>query len=188
MSKVNIGIISENFNNDGKSIAALLERYFPECANYLQFCQDYRGKGIETDECLLDLEIAFLTFEPDFIIVIEDLDKDKNQADRDIFFEKCKTATNNDALFLLFKYMIEALAMADLETVCKHYKVSPKKIKINKKARNAKQELHDTFGYEEHHLKDLVQKLDTNILVQNYPTWQNFITKFEQKLTHFIMR
>ncbi|MEY4904015.1 MAG: hypothetical protein RLZZ292_1830 [Bacteroidota bacterium] len=188
MSKLNIGILSENFNNDGESIATLLERYFPEQANYLQFCQDYRGTAIQTDECLLDLEIAFLTFEPDFVIIIKDLDKDKNQTKCDTFFELCKAATNDQAQFLLFKYMIEALAMADLDAVCKHYKVSLKKIKINKKARNAKKELHAVFGYEEHHICVLAKKFDTKILTDNYSVWRDFINDFDEKLRHFIMR
>jgi hypothetical protein len=176
MSKLNIGILSENFHNDGEPIATLLERYFPEKANYLQFCQDYRGKRIESDECLLDLEIEFQTFEPDFVIIIKDLDKDANKIKSDAFFEKCKTLTNDQAQFLLFKYMIEALAMADLDAVCKHYKVSPKKVKINAKAKNAKQELQETFAYTESDMRLLAEKFDKQVLIDKYTVWREFIT------------
>lgn len=191
MSKFNIGIISERYQNDGEPVAYLLEQYFPEKAEYTQVLKKFTGSQLNTENkefFRLLSEILYDEEYLDFVVIIKDLDEDGEEEKIKAFFKDCDTRLDGNMVSLCFVYMIEALAMADLEAVCKHYKKDFKKIKINTKVRHAKNELIKIFGYRESDIRDLVRKFDTNILVQNYPTWQNFITKFEQKLTHLIMR
>lgn len=174
-----IAIISEHHRNDGEPIAALLQQYCNEQIEFVQFCTRYTGSRIQSKEALLDLKLSFKREKPDFVIVIRDLDKDENKAQRKIFFEQCQSATNDNAIYLLFVYMLEALALADLETVCDFYSINKNAISINKKARNAKEELKNAFGYTESDMRKLVNKFNIEKLVQNYSTWKVFLTEFE---------
>lgn len=177
-----IAIISENHRNDGEPIAALLQKYFNEQIEFIQFCKSYKGSGIQSKEALLDLKLSFKREKPDFVIVIRDLDKDDYKTQRKIFFEQCQIATNDNAIYLLFIYMIEALALADLEVVCDFYKINKNDIGINKKARDAKEELKKGFGYTESDMRELVNKFNIEKLKQNYSVWADFLIDFEQKL------
>lgn len=188
MSKFNIGIISERYQNDGEPVAYLLEQYFPNQADYIQILTDYEGSQIGNPSFLRSLKPAFDDENLDFIVIIKDLDHDENKEKIKALFKDCDTRLDGNTVSLCFVYMIEALAMADIENVCKHYKKSIKKIKINLNARHAKNELRDVFSYEEYHINDLVRKFDKQILLQNYPVWRDFIQDFDKKLTYFIMR
>jgi hypothetical protein len=188
MNKFNIGIISERYQNDGEPVAYLLEQYFPNQAEYTQILTDFEGSKIGNKSFLRSLEPVFYQKNLDFIVIIKDLDEDENKEDIETFFKDCDTRLEGNMVSLCFVYMIEALAMADLETVCKHYKKNIKKIKINRNARHAKDELKPVFGYKESDIQDLVRKFDKQVLIQNYPVWREFINDFDKKLTYFIMR
>ncbi len=188
MNKFNIGVISERYQNDGESVAHLLEQYFPNQAEYIQVLTKFTGSRLGSKEFFRLLSEISDNENLAFLVIIKDLDNDENREDINAFFEKCTEKLDGNTVNLCFVYMIEALAMADLETVCKHYNQNFKKIKINTNARNAKKELAQVFGYEEHHIRDLVRKFDTNILTENYPVWRDFINNFNKKLSYFIMR
>ena len=181
METINIGIVSENPHNDGEPIADLLERYFPDKANYAQLLPDFRGSRLGNDAFIRDLETIFEEEDLAFIILIKDLDKDANRKKCNEVFEKCKCATNEEIQFLLFEYMIEALALTDIETTCQKYKKKLHEIRIDKNAKNAKKALIDAFGYSESDMRDLAQQFDTEKL-KTYTIWQTFIKAMQQKI------
>ena len=180
-----IAIISEHHRNDGESIAVLLQQYCNEQIEFVQFCTRYTGSRIQSKEALLDLKLSFKREKPDFVIVIRDLDKDDNKIQRKVFFEQCQTTTNDNAIYLLFVYMLEALALADFSAVCNFYSINKNTISINKKARNAKEELRNAFSYTESDMRGLVEVFDINTLQQNYGVWADFLSRFEQKLLEY---
>ncbi len=179
-----IGIISENYRNDGIPIAELLQRYFDEPIEFLQFCKDFKGDRIETEESLDDLAFSFEFYQPDFVLVIRDLDNDKNRKSRHTFFEKCKTVTNDKAQHLLLVYMIEALAIIDFETTEKHYNKTIKYADRPSNNKSAKESLQNLFGYKESDMRSLVAKFDTNILIEKYAVWRDFIQNIQPFLIH----
>lgn len=178
---IKIGIVSENPHNDGTPIADLLERYFPEKASYTQLLPRFRGSQLGNDDFIRALETIFEEDDLAFIILIKDLDRDANRKKCNEVFEKCKCATNEKIEFLLFEYMIEALAIADIATTCFKYKKKPHEIRITANTKNAKKALIDTFGYEESDMRDLVQLFDIEKL-KTYPIWQTFIKKMTEKV------
>ena len=178
-----IGIISENANNDGKAIADLLERYFPEQATYQPILEKYIGSQVGNKSFLRDLKELQDDEYFDCIIVVKDLDNDDKEAEIKKIFEDCADRIVNKNINLKFRYMIEALALADWKNVCKYYKKNPKKINLNLNARNAKDELRNAFGYEESHLRNLVFCFDKETLIQRYAIWAAFINEFNDVLT-----
>ena len=116
------------------------------------------------------------------------MDNDDNREDIKVFFNECTERLEGNNVNICFEYMIEALAMADLDTICKHYKKNIKKIKIDTTVRDAKTELKIVFGYTESDINHLVKKFDKQVLKDNYPIWAHFIADFDKKLTYFIMR
>ena len=182
MSKPIIGIISEHPYNDGKPIADLLEQYFPEKAEYIPLLSSYRGSALGNGTFYDELVVVFEDNECDFILVIQDLDNDKNLKSRNAFFEKCKTLTNDKAQYLLFVYMLEALAIIDFETTEKHYNKKIKQTERPNNNKNAKNSLQQLFGYKESDMRGLVAQFDTQKLKQNYSVWADFLIDFEHKL------
>jgi hypothetical protein len=181
MSK-KIGIISEHHRNDGEPVAVLLQKYFEEQIQFVQFCTRFTGSRIKSEEALIDLELSCDLHKPDFVIVIRDLDKNEYKTERKIFFEQCQVATNDKALCLLFIYMIEAIAFADIDAVCKYYSQSIHKIRLNKNTKNAKNALKEAFGYTESDMRGLVEVLDVKKIEQNYDVWKAFLIEFSNKI------
>ncbi|MEY4904017.1 MAG: hypothetical protein RLZZ292_1832 [Bacteroidota bacterium] len=182
MSKPIIGIISEHPYNDGKPIVDLLERYFPEKAEYIPLLTTYRGSALGNGAFYADLETQFEENDCDFVLIIQDLDDDKNLKKRHTFFEKCKTLTNDKAQFLLFKYMIEALAITDFDTTEQHYNKKVKNADRPSNSKSAKEKLKILFAYTESDMRVLAKKFDTKILTDNYSVWRDFIQVFGDSL------
>jgi len=182
MAKLKIGITSEHPLNDGAVVKDLLESYFPEQATYEIILEDYRGSSIGNKRYFKRLQEVFEVQNFDFILLIKDLDSDDNKKESQAIFEKVKTCTNEQAVLLLFRYMIEALAIIDFETTETHYnKKIPHKQRPNN-TKNAKKDLAQLFGYSESHIRNLVPNFDKRILYQNYDVWQVFINHFQDIL------
>jgi hypothetical protein len=178
MSKPIIGIISEHPYNDSKPVADLLERYFPEKAEYIPLLTTYRGSALGNGAFYADLETQFEENECDFVLIVQDLDDDKNLKKRHTFFEKCKTLTNDKAQFLLFKYMIEALAITDFDTTEQYYNKKIKHADRPNNSKSAKEKLKILFGYTESDMRHLAEKFDKQVLTDKYAVWREFIQIF----------
>jgi hypothetical protein len=180
MRKWIVGVVSENANNDGLAIADLLDRYFPEIAEYKQLLEDFKGSKLGNEEFLGLLFEVFDEKDCDFLIVLKDLDKDDNLKKCIETLENCNKEVNGEAVCMLFEYMIERLAIVDFKTTCKKYDKDPKKTNINHNLSHQKKALSAVMPYKESDICDLVKKFDLNVL-KTYSDWAVFIAEIEKR-------
>lgn len=175
--KMKIGIVSEHANNDGKPIADLLERYFPNTATFQQLHDGAPGSRLETPRYKAIVKTAYDKFKPDLVIIIRDLDKDANKKDREAFFEDYVQLLPTTCTYLLFVYMIEALISTDLNTLNQYYKVNLQRKDMPKQSKSVVDYLEQLCKYDKSDMRDLSDLLDRQILYNNYATWKAFIDK-----------
>ena len=184
INHVKIGIVSENYKNDGEPIAMLLGRYLKGKAVFMQFCKNLNGNQLDTFKAFTMLENECKKQKPDIVLFIRDLDSDKKQKLRTIYFEKCKSCIEEtQTVFLLFVYEIEALALADLKTVEAFYHLK-KPIQFTKtpeKQTNPKGFLQENTTYSESDMRELVQIFNLNEL-KTYTVWNDFIENISSKI------
>jgi hypothetical protein len=197
MDKIKIGIVSENYRNDGEPIATLLYRYFPnhnlECRQLnTLFSTNKKGSGLDTDKFTIQLEAICAEYEPNFVLFVRDLDKDKNKKDRLEKFENNSRRIQPEppepaiiCLHLLFIYEIEALALTDWETTKGVLEWKDKKQQMPKsvkaETKDAKGFVGKYFKYSEGGMKKLAEYFNLNTL-KNYTVWSDFIEKISEKI------
>jgi hypothetical protein len=175
--KIKIGIVSEHANNDGKPIACLLERYFPNTATFQQLHEGAPGSRLETPRYKAIIKTAYDKFKPNLVIIIRDLDKDANKKDRLAFFEAYVQLLPTTATYLLFVYMIEELISTDLNTLNGYYNVSLQRKDIPKQSKSVVDHLEQRCNYDKSDMRALSDLLDKQIIYNNYTTWKEFIDK-----------
>ena len=178
--KIKIGIVSEHPNNDGKPIADLLERYFPNKAIFQQLHDGAPGSRLETPRYKAIVKTAYDKFKPDLVIIIRDLDKDANKKDRKTFFEDYVQLLPTTCTYLLFVYMIEELISTDLNTLNQYYKVNLQRKDIPKQSKSVDEQLEQLCKYDKSDMRDLADLLDKQVLYNNYTIWKKFIDKMTE--------
>ena len=197
MGRIKIGIVSENPRNDGEPIATLLERYFPnqglECRQLnTKFSTNKSGSGLDTEKFTIQLEAICAEYEPNFVLFVRDLDKDKNKKDRLETFENNSKRIQPEppeqsiiCLHLLFIYEIEALALADWQTTQSVLEWKDKKqqmpTKVKTNTKDAKGFVSDYFKYSEGDMNKLAEYFDLNVL-KTYGVWNDFIAEIMGKI------
>ena len=176
-NKIVVGIISENADNDGRPIAHLLEKYFPNMAVYKQLHDGDPGSRLATKKYKDIIKQNYLKFNPSIVLIIRDLDKDANKKDRKTFFEDYVQLLPTTCTYLLFVYMIEELISTDLNTLNQYYKVSLQRKDIPKHSKSVVEQLEQLCKYDKSDMRELSDLLDKQILYNNYNTWKKFIDK-----------
>ena len=184
MDKIKIGIISEHYKNDGGVVATLLEKYFPEKADYEQLSMGFKGDELDTLKCFRAIKFKCLEYEPDIIVVIRDLDSDTKRQIRTDYFEKFTAQIPiNQQITLLFIHEIEALALTDWNTTKEVLEWHNKKQKMPKsvksETKDAKALLKLYFKYSEGDMNKLVEYFDLHQL-KRYTVWNSFINEMVQ--------
>ena len=170
-----VGIISENANNDGRPIANLLERYFPNKATYYQLREGGAGSRLENPKDFKNIKAQFDKFQPNLVIIIRDLDKDENKKERDTRFDEYCALFSSHTIHLLFVYMIEELVVIDLNAIELYYDAKVIRKNLPREQKTVDKQLKQIVGYRKSDMRDLADLLNKQILYNNYTIWKDFI-------------
>ena len=181
-----IGILTEDYDNDGKGYRYLLEKEFGEKAIFLPIIPTMHGKQLDFRKKMARLiEIAFSQHELDFILYIRDLDAlpSDESAKRTLqnWFDFAEKTANGISFMVIFES--EALILADIETFCKIKKT--KKIKLANTPMyqgTPKEYLMGKYKYQPNDLPKIFAQLNFATIQKNHKGFAKFIDELKTKI------
>jgi hypothetical protein len=115
---IKVGLLGEAPHDTG-ALTILLKQHFGDSIYFFPLVNDIRGSHIEEQRIKRLLRREYEIEKPQLVIFIRDLDgleSEKGKINRrKNYFTEFKTVVNNNAIFLLNIYAIEALILADIE-------------------------------------------------------------------------
>jgi hypothetical protein len=123
LKKIRIGVVGEN-KSDIKAIANLLKQRFDTQIELFQMLKNMAGAMLDQDKgykAADQITLEFDLYKPNFVLYIRDLDDDiSNRVKLDFRlqnFDKIAQKLPQKAIFMLNVYEIEALILADFESL-----------------------------------------------------------------------
>ncbi|MEM6317725.1 MAG: DUF4276 family protein [Bacteroidota bacterium] len=191
-----IGIISENFDNDSKSLRNLLSnRYSDKDVQFLPILSKFNGYQLERiRKLLVALKSEIITRKIDYLILMRDLDGLPSEIDeikkRNTWFNKIEKGVSKECVRFLIIYELEALILADIDSFNKIYQTKYQ-LKTSPKFQSEPKELLKkiTFKsqrkYKESDTPEIFQQLNFQNLYQNHTgehSFQSFIDELTTNL------
>lgn len=186
-----IGLVGED-PNDTRSIKNLLLKKYKSKVHFFQLAKNIRGHQLDNPKIKRSLPIEFKNNKCHFIIYIRDLDGFKSETSKVEqkynWFKGLDAEINNEGVFLLNIWELEALILADIKTFNDLYKVSfafkanpmfqkdPKE-KLMEVTSNGKRE------YKESHCPEIFEKLDFDTVKDNCKYFEDFLEEVDEKLS-----
>jgi hypothetical protein len=188
---IRIGVIGEN-DNDAKAISELLKKNFSENFHFHRLLPNINGSQLDdkkSNHLVIKLRKEFELEDLHYVLYIRDLDalaEDKEQVKfRKNRFRRFSKTVNNQAIFMLNIYEIEALILADFE----NYKrcIGKEDLIFDGKIAHTleKKELDDFLNlcnYSKTDLATILPQLDFNTIFQNHPFFNFFIKEFRKMI------
>jgi len=192
---IKIGLVGEN-PSDTKAIENLLSQSQTQVTFVHLLGGILTGSMLDNEKMLKRLRREVEDQRPHIVLFIRDLDalkssqnyKEKYQK-RQEFYSKGKRMINfrkeiqeEDSLFLLNIYEIEALILADIETCNAHYKAEILVENDVMQIENPKEFLQKYCAYKEVDCPEIFGKLRLDILKENCTYFEEFMQKWEKWL------
>lgn len=194
-NSIKVGLVGEN-PSDTQAIENLLSNVYTEVEFVHLLYGIITGSMLDNAAMLRRLRRETEVYRPHIVLFIRDLDGLKSDTDfaekyekRQSFYTKGKRMVNfrkeikdEDSLFLLNIYELEALILADIE-VCNEYFGT--KMLINKAAmehEKPKEFLQSHCKYKEADSPDIFRKLRLSVLKTQCNYFQDFMSKWDKTL------
>jgi hypothetical protein len=130
--KIKIGIVGEHPDNDALALSYLLKNVAQADVEFIILLKNYRGSNLDSKSFVQDLKADFRRKEPQFIILLRDLDallSDHEQlAKRDAWVKKANNAIDQKGIPFIVIYEMEALILSDIDTFNDYYKLQRKSV------------------------------------------------------------
>jgi hypothetical protein len=141
--KIKIGIVGEHPENDAFAMSLLLKPVLTEGVFFSILQRNKRGSSLDSQRYAYELAAEFENEEVQHLIVIRDLDGFISQTDlvkkKEEWFDKINSKVNGKGIFFLAIYEMEALILADIESLNKYYKLKEKPLGNPMSKTNAKE-------------------------------------------------
>jgi hypothetical protein len=192
--KIKIGIIGENTNDVLAVVGLLKKQAFAANLVFFELLEKTNSSFLDEGKGHKAADLAaaeFRTLKPDFILYIRDLDvvaknraKYKTQIEfRSNIFQKLNQKVNEQAIFMLNIYEIEALILADFEKFKRIYnnetwffdaKTAAEEVKPKGTLKN--------FLGKDPIINDLIPKLRIDIISENHTHFKAFYSEFQKMI------
>ena len=179
-----IGILTEDYDNDGKGYRYLLEKEMGEKAIFLPIIPTMRGKQLDNRKKMDGLiEKAFAQNKLDFILYIRDLDALPSDENAKTILQNWFSFVENIANGVSFMaiYESEALILADFETFCKIKKIKAQ-YKSNPMYQEEPKEYLKKYSYHPNDLPKLFAQLNFGTIMKNHKGFAQFIEALGEKI------
>jgi hypothetical protein len=118
-----IGLVGES-PNDTTAFANLFRKRYADGITFFTLIPDVRGSQLDEQKTKHLLRKQYQIKKPDVVLFIRDLDQDKNAESRKQYYTEFKSVVDNESIYLLNVYELEALILADLDTFNAIYNTS----------------------------------------------------------------
>jgi hypothetical protein len=180
-----IGILTEDYDNDGKGYRDLLKKKFGEKAFFLPILPLERGKQLDNRKKMAGLiEKAFTQNKLDFILYIRDLDAlpsdERAKATLQDWFSFAENTAKGISFMVI--YESEALILADFDTFCKIKKIKAQYKKDPMYREDPKGYL-GKYGYNEKELPKIFAQLDFDTILKKHNGFAHFVDALKSQIT-----
>jgi hypothetical protein len=186
--RIKVGLVGES-PNDTVAVKALWERYYSDKdVEFFVLIQRIRGSELDNKSTKKKLEAEFREEKPDSVVLIRDLDALKSDNKKLQARRKWLTSLNkvckDSCILLLNIYEIEAWLLADTTPINSRYAINVSSYDYPETIVQPKEELQRLTNrqYSEYYCRELIPKLNVELLKAKLPQYQQFSQKFEEKL------
>jgi hypothetical protein len=194
---IKVGLVGEN-PSDTKAIENLLSQSQTEVTFVHLLYGIITGSMLDNDKMIKRLRREVEDQKPHIVLFIRDLDALKSSKNfeekhrkRQEFYTKSKRMINfrkeiqeEDSLFLLNIYEIEALILADIEACNAHYKAEILRENDVMEIENPKEFLQKHCAYKEADCPEIFKALRIDILQQHCAYFYEFMQKWDKCLVY----
>ena len=183
---IRIGVIGEN-KNDVEAVSGLLKQKFPNQFYFQQLLPNINGSNLDDkndNHLVIKLRREFELEELDYVLYIRDLDAPIEDREKVKFrkkrFNRFARVVDNQAIFMLNIYELEALILANFETYKSH--IGNMELVFDEKTAHTIPEpdkkLNEFSNYSKSDVKDIFPKLNFDVLLENHLYFKRFVVEF----------